>query len=178
MKIRNVAHTYAKAFLNVFGASLTQEMIHNISQAAQFLYEHRRALFLLKVPIIPESVKKRGVKELTDRFDLPASIEQLFDLLLKRKRASLFAAVCQEIVREYNKRHHHETVVVASSCPLTEQQKKKIMRFANAQFPGTKKYIFKIDTTLIAGIKIMSDTLMWESSIDNYLRECTQAQIG
>ncbi len=177
MKIRNKAHTYAKAFLNVFGAALTKEMIHNISQAAQFLYEHRRALFLLKVSVIPESVKKRGVKELVARFDLPASIEQLFDLLLKRRRESLLAAVCQDIVKEYNKRHHHETVVVSSSCPLTEQQKKEVVCFANAQFPGTKKYIFKIDTGLIAGIKIMSDTLMWESSIDNYLRECTQAQI-
>ncbi len=177
MKIKKVAYTYAKAFLNVFGAGLTQEMINNISQAAQFFDDHRRALFLLKVPIIPESTKKRGVNELITRFNLPPSIAQLFYLLFKGKQASLLAEVFHAIVKEYNKRYHYETVIVTSSIPLTEQQKKNIIHFANNTFSGTKKYIFKTDTALIAGIQIMSDTLMWESSINKYLRTCAQAQI-
>ncbi len=171
------ARIYARAFLNVCGEDITQEMVRNFVQAASFLHDHRRVLFLLKVPLISDAVKKRGIQELATRFHLPGCIDELFDLLLQHRRASLFAKVLQAIVTEYNKRYQHEIVLVTSAIALTEPQKKVIMRFIEAQFSGTKEYRFKTDTSLIAGIKIMSNTLLWESSIDNYLRECTQAQI-
>lgn len=168
---------YAKAYLNVFGSDISDAGIDAIEKAAHFLKEHRRALFLLKVPIIPPAVKRRGIKELSARFDLPPSIEKLFDMLLKRGCACFLADVFLAIVHEYNKRMHRETVVISSSHELSEAQKKKIMAFADRKFLGNKTYAFRLDARLIAGIKIMSDTMMWESSIDNYLRECTQAQI-
>ncbi len=174
---RNAAPLYAKAYLNTFGSGITQDNVHAIEQASQFLFEHRRALFLLKVPTMQEAVKKRGVQELADRFALPESIGILFDLLLQRKSASLLADILHAIAVEYNRRHDHHKVEIASSSVLTEPQKKAIMKFADAQFPGTKEYIFAVDTSLIAGIKIKSNTLMLESSVDNYLRECAQAQI-
>lgn len=177
MKSMNAATAYAKAYLNVFGAGLQRDAIEAIEKAGHFLREHRRALFLLKVPVMDEAVKRRGMKELSDRFGLPQSVEQLFELLLQRRCASLLADVFLEIVHTYNKRHHHEKVVVSSSTELSDQQKKQIIAFTDKRFPGTKEYSFKLDASLIAGIKIMSDTMMWESSIDNYLRECTQAQI-
>lgn len=177
MKSMNAANAYAKAFLNIYDADLTRESINAIEEAAHFLHEHRRALFLLKVPIMDEVVKKRGMKELSDRFALPQSVERLFALLLEHSRASLLADVFLAIVYYYNKRHHHEKVVISSSAKLTDKQKKQIIAFADKRFSGTKNYVFKLDASLIAGIKIMSDTVMWESSIDNYLRECTQAQI-
>jgi F0F1-type ATP synthase delta subunit len=177
MKITNASTAYAKAYLNVFGDGLPRDSVVAIEQAGLFLQEHRRALFLLKVPVMDEAVKRKGIKELSNRFGLPSSIEQLFELLLNRRCASLLADVFLAIVREYNKRNHHEKVVVSSSQALSDEQRKKIIAFADKRFPGSKEYEFKLDASLIAGIKIMSNTMVWESSIDNYLRECTQAQI-
>ena|SRR3990167_4151787 len=177
MKSMTKANAYAKAFCNIYDTSLTREAIDGIGQAGNFLNEHRRALFLFKIPLIDEAVKKRGMQELSDRFELPQGVARLFDVLLAHGSASLLADVFLAIVKYYNREHQYESVVITSASELTEQQKKQIIAFADARFTGTKKYTFRLDTSLIAGIKIMSDTMMWESSIDNYLRECTQAQI-
>lgn len=178
MKLSNAATTaYASAYLNMFGDDISRSEINSITDAADFLKEHRRALFLLKVPVIDESVKRRGIKELVNRFELPSSVLRLFDLLLEQQRASLLAKVFEAIVDQYNTRNTYEKVVISSSQTLSDEQKKQIIAFADKRFPGSKEYEFKLDARLIAGIKIMSDTMMWESSIDNYLRECAQAQI-
>jgi len=178
MKKSTPAKAFAKAYLNVFGAGITRTEIEAFQKAAEFLVQHRRALFFLKVLVIPEAIKKDGIQELINRFALPEeSVKKLFDLLLSRKRAALLADVFYAIVEVYNDWHNHHMVQISSSSPLSVADKSAIQQFADVQFPGTKTYTFTIDSSLIAGMQIKSDTLMWESSIENYLRECAQAQM-
>ena len=173
----NRASAYAHAYLNLYEKELNRASIEAIDQAAHFLHEHRRALFLLKVPVMGEAVKRDGMRELQKRFQLPNSILNLFDLLLHNGVAGLLAAIFSCIVHEYYKRNSIEQIRIISSYDLSESEKKEWKAFADARFPGEKEYRFEVDTRLIAGIKIMSDTMLWESSIERYLRECTQAQI-
>ncbi len=162
---------YAYAFINTFGSELSHEDIENISLAADFLKNHRRAVFLLKVPKLDQEIKKRGLREFATRFKLAESIRHLQELLFKHGRAHLFAAVMQEIVSCYRQRNNIMVFKVTSSGVLPEKSRVVIEQFMGRETPGAHLYRYTLDVSLIAGVRIQSDTLLWEYSIDKQLRE-------
>jgi F-type H+-transporting ATPase subunit delta len=171
----NLAYKYANAFLNVYNDRLNFENIKSINNAVQFLPDHRRALFLLQVPIITQAMKKKWVAHFCERFDLIDPLKDLIILLLHHKRAFLLIAVLKAIVDCYQKRHHIENIVVKSSVPLPEKYRQDIERFMNQHIMGIQQYHYKVDPTLIAGIRIQSDTVLWECSMKKRLRDIAHA---
>ena len=162
---------YAYAFINTFESQLSHHDIENISLAADFLKNHRRAVFLLKVPKLDQEIKKRGLKEFAARFKLAESIRHLQELLFKHGRAHLFAAVMREIVSCYRQRNNIMVFNVASSGTLSEKNRVVIEQFMQRKTVGDHIYRYALDQSLIAGVRIQSDTLLWEYSIDKQLRE-------
>ncbi len=175
--ITPVAHKYAQAFLNVYGDRVNQVDIEYIEAAHQFLMNHKRALFFLRVPFITDDIKQKNIALLCERFSLPAACISLFAVLQSHNQGYLFAEVLAALIKEYKKRHAITRLTIKSSCALTQDEKEAIEQYADAKFPGKKEYVYSIDPALIAGIKISSGTLQWESSIQQYLRDCAQAQI-
>lgn len=175
--IRPVARNYARAFLNVFDTQLSKEDMKNLSAAVSFLKKHRRAVFLLTVPTIKRDVKRKGVRELCARFRLSGCYERLFDVLFDHRRSSLLLQVLESVLHEYDHRHNIVMISVSSSVALQAAQKEKIQSFVQNHFNGVKQYRFTVDPTLIAGVKISSGTLLWESSVQKYLRACARSQM-
>jgi F-type H+-transporting ATPase subunit delta len=173
----DIAYKYAIAFLNVYNGRLTFDDIKNIDEAAQFLSKHRRALFLLKVPIIKQRVKQEGLHNICRRFKLVDEVYNLVTLLLKHKRAYLLADVFKAIVYWYQRRHNITNILIKSSMLLPQSYRDDIVHFVDRHVSGIKQYRFEIDPTLIAGIRIQSDTILWENSIDKRLRELAHASI-
>ncbi len=167
----NLVQKYAHAYLNVSGDKLTYQDAVHCTDAAQFLHSHGRALFLLKVPLIPSEIKREGLVDLVTRFKLPDSIKQLIDLLLLHKQAFLLADILDAISTIYAKEHSIHTVIVTSTIELAAQQREEIENFLADRMQGTIIYKYEINKKLIAGIRIQSDTLLWEHSIDKQLRE-------
>ncbi len=167
----NLAHKYASAFLKVYNEQLIFDDIERINAAADFLDKHRRALFLLKVPFIKRAIKEKELYELWDRFALVKPVKKLIALLLDHKRSYLLAAVFKAIVYRYQKLHTIHTIKVTSSIELSEKYRGDIEAFVDQQLSGTKLYRYEVDQKLIAGIRLQSDTILWEFSIDKSLRE-------
>lgn len=173
----DIAYKYAIAFLNVYRDRLTFDDIKNIHEAAQFLSKHRRALFLLKVPIIKQQIKQEGLYAFCRRFGLIDEVHNLIKLLLKHKQAYLLADVLKAIVYWYQQQHHISNIMVTSSIVLPQSYRDAIVQFVDQRVMGIKQYRFEINPQLIAGIRIQSDTILWEISIDKRLRELAHASI-
>ncbi len=175
--ISATARKYAQAFINLLSHDISRDTINQLKKTISFFKTHRRALFLLTVPTIRPETKREGVKELCARFELPSHFLRLFDLLLKHRRGYLLLQIFEAIVEQYNKAHDIITVVIESSCPLSEGVKKRLTSFAQSRFEGTKEFEFRVEPALIAGLKISSGALLWESSVQKYLRACARTQI-
>lgn len=167
----NIVNKYAYAYMNVSGDRLAQDEIRQCQQAADFLHTHARALFLLKVPVIPQEVKREALTEIMARFELPESIQILIDLLLEHKRAFLLADILDEISIIYANRKMIHTFKVTSSSELSARERSDIEAFVADRVQGTIMYTYVVDKKLIAGIRIQSETLLWEHSIDKQLRD-------
>ncbi|TET33957.1 ATP synthase F1 subunit delta [Candidatus Dependentiae bacterium] len=167
----DIARKYARAFFAVFGDVVTDKLAQNIDQAVQFLSTHRRALFLFKVPVIDRSVKVRGLEEFCDRFALGKSIQKLLVLLLDERRSSKFVLVLRAISALYRKKNNMVAITVASSYTLTDEQRATIEAFMAQRIAGKKSYTYTIDPALIAGVRVYSDTFLWELSVAKQLRD-------
>lgn len=167
----NIVNKYAHAYIHVSADLLTQEDMRQCQKAAEFLHTHGRALFLLKVPVIPHEIKREALMEIAKRFALHASMESLIDLLLKHKRAFLLADILDEIIALYAQKKSIHTFKVTSSAELTAHERANIESFLADRVQGTIIYRYAVDKKLIAGIRLQSETLLWEHSIDKQLRE-------
>lgn len=167
----NRAYKYAQAFFAVFGDLVTDELAESIDNAAQFLAMHQRALFLFKVPVIDRAVKLEGIAEFCDRFALGDSIKKLLTLLLDERRSSEFIPVLQWISALYRKKNNIVSVSVVSSSALSDEQRATIEAFLAQRIAGKKRYTYKIDTSLIAGVRASTDTVLWEESVAKQLRD-------
>ncbi len=166
-----IAYKYAQAFLNVYGDQITKEEIWRMNKAAQFLRKHRRALFLLKVPIIDRAIKEEGLYGLCERFALGSASNKLINMLLDYRRSFMLAAVLEAVVYYYKKRNNIVTITIASSCVLTDEQCVEIERFVDRHVPAQKQYCYIIEPSLIAGLRIQSDTTLLEFSVNKQLRD-------
>ncbi len=165
-----LSRKYAQAYLNV-AHDLTYDAVLHIVEMGKFLKAQRQALFLLSVPSISDEVKKAGLAAIMERVKAPASFMPLISLLLVTHRLYLLAEVCFTIDSLYREMHHIHTVIIASSSPLASDQKEAIEHFLAARVKGTILYTYRQDPALIAGIRIQSDTLLWEYSINQHLRD-------
>ena len=167
----NVAHKYAIAFLNVYDAQCSYQDIMHIEAAADFLHDHRRALFLLQVPLIDRAIKIEGLNDLVHRFTLPSIIMRLMECLLDDGKADLLAAALRAVAYRYRRMHAIHKVMIASAVPLAPNDRQELEAIVDEKIAGKKEYRYSIDQTLIAGIRIKTDTLLWEYSIDKQLRD-------
>lgn len=177
-----IAKKYALAFLGSCQQDLSQTLLEHIEQFGNFLGKHKVVTTHLSIPILSETTTNTVIKELVDHFSLNAIFEKMLFLLVEHKRITLLPLIINHILNEYNKRHSIGIFTVSSSHPLQEQQKERIIKFITNTVPYKKiRTTFTINPNLISGIRIQSDTLLWEKSINRFLQraeQCTFQRAG
>lgn len=171
----NLAYKYANAFLNVYSDRLNDGDIKSINNILQFLPKHPRLLFLLQVPLIKKAIKEKWLVSFCEQFNVGAPFKNLITLLLSHRRVFLLPAILNAIVNSYQKRHHIENIVIKSSIPLPVSYRHDIESFIKHYINGVHYYHYEVDPTLIAGIRIQSDTILWEYSMNKRLRDIAHA---
>lgn len=173
-----LAKKYAKAYLNVFGEQHTFQDFCSMWRASQFLSEHHSLLFYLSLPMIHEVDKKRFIDLFFEKFHLFDSLKQLFYLLLKNKHIFLATDVLRDIYTLYKIKNKISDLQVTSSSDLSEEKIEEIKDFFTKLSGQHVVVRYSIDPELIAGLRLQSDTLLWEYSIAQQLRKLKQELIA
>jgi F-type H+-transporting ATPase subunit delta len=171
----NSAHNYARAYLNCFGNQFSQNDYNACLKAGAFLKEHKQILTLLTIPILSKKECAQALEKLLARFDLPKSINRLFEVLIGRKQLDLLPEILEELLITYQDRNNIMLFTIESSKELTEEQEKI---FATYLAKHAKKHILytnRINPSLIAGIRMFSPTLLWDYSVARQLRDIKSA---
>ncbi|KKP35340.1 MAG: ATP synthase subunit delta [candidate division TM6 bacterium GW2011_GWF2_32_72] len=161
---------YAAAFLNLFMNQLNDEDIKKFETAETFLKKNRRNIFFLRFPSIDASLKQKVLNLIFEKFQINPILFKLTDLLKSKKRLFLLRETIKQICIIYKRRKNIIDFNISSSHQLNEHQKKVIQEFLEH---NTKKNItssYKINPNLIAGIRLQSNELLWEYSIQKKLR--------
>lgn len=165
-----LARRYAQAFLRVFSDHITTEDLASLKQASAFLKERPHGMFLMELSLVPEKVKHRLLDDFYQKFNLPEGCKKLCFLLIKSQRVSLLSDIFNYIITFKEKELRITHFEVSSSCALSKQQKEHLMHFLDKRVQGAIDCTFRVDTALIAGIRLQSASLLWEKSVKKRLR--------
>jgi len=170
----DLAKKYAQAYLHSFGEDHSLEDFSSMWRAAQFLSEHHSLLFYLSLSMIHEVDKKRFIDIFFEKFHLFDSLKQLFYLLLKNKHIFLAADTLRDIYGLYKIKHKISDLQVSSSSDLSEEKIEEIKKFFT-KLSGQQVVVrYSVNQDLIAGVRLQTETFLWEYSIAQQLRKLKQ----
>jgi F-type H+-transporting ATPase subunit delta len=166
----SLAKKYARAFLSIAQDSITLATIDNMKSLAHYLKEHRETLFYLKLSSINDDIKQEVLKRLYARFELSSMLEGLTHLLAMHKRFFLLPSILEQIVKLYCEEKSIAEYKISSVVPLTESQKNSLHAFIGRKTGTTPLLTYTLDPTLLAGIRVQGDLIVWEHSLRKQLR--------
>lgn len=162
---------YALAFLSAFRDELSFSDIEKIKHAGRFFKEHKAVVYFLRLPGRSMQIKKELIKKLFERVHMPACLQKLVELLSHHKRLSLLPNTLELLIELYQESQGIMTVRVSSSSLLHEEQIKALEAFFAHKSAKRLSCSYTVDTSLIAGIRLQSNALLWEYSVRKKLRE-------
>jgi F0F1-type ATP synthase delta subunit len=184
----SLARRYAQAFLSIYREELTAHACERLLFFKQFLVTNSALIYLFTIPSIDAKTKEQGLGFLAQKFELPTSFYSLMVLLLVSRRISLLPQVLCSLVALYKKENGIQAFTIHSSHVLSERDLEQLRDFLTQQIrdkqedardhhniPGKNNIkvvcSYKQDKNLIAGIRMQSQTYLWEHSIEQQLRE-------
>jgi len=168
-QVVSVARNYAIAFLNTFQDDMTPKDFLCIREIRDFWQDNKKIFNFLNLPGFDLLNKKEALGELLSQFKAPAFLKELIFLLVRHGRASYIPVVLAQVCDLYKERKNILFFNISSAQQLSEEELQLIERFLAYKTGKTILFDWSIDTSLIAGIRCQSDTLVWEHSISKQL---------
>ncbi len=166
-----LAGKYARAFFNIFGNKITRDDFYNLLILQEFLSDNKRALFFLELPSITDFIKVKKMIDICDMVHLGARFNPLIKLLVHDGRAGLWRDVVTQLIDVYKQRHNILFFSITSSHSLDEGELKLLKAFLVNKTGSDIIYEYNVDKSLIAGIRLQSETMIWEYSIRKQLND-------
>lgn len=161
-----LAKKYAAAFLNIFIHELPDSVLDELEALSAFLHAHEQSLFYLKLACIKSNVKRDVLIKLFARFGLCGiPFERFIGLIALHKRLSLITEIVEQLATLYKERKNIVEVEIKSSIPLNDHEQHIFEKFMERALQKTIRYRAIVDASLIAGVRMQSDTWLWEYSI-------------
>lgn len=165
-----LAKRYATAFLNVFFKELSAEAIEHLQALATFMKNHSEGLFYVKLSCIKQSIKQEVLFKLFEKFDLADEpYRRLLALLAHDRRLFLLPLIIEHILILYKERAGILDATIASSHPLEHAYQQKLEQLIKETLHKTIHYHYTISPALIAGVRLTTNSLLWEYSVRQQL---------
>lgn len=157
-----LASRYARALLAYATCPKDPYLAVRIGSFTSFLEMHKRRLVHLDVVFY---------ENLAQTFALGACrIELLVRLLDGQGRLLLLPDIMRHVFELYKRQHQLLFCTIKTSHELSEDQKDVLVAFVGEISGEEVVFSVKIDRSLIAGIRVEGDEMVWESSVARQLR--------
>lgn len=164
-----LARKYARAFLAVARGQFTLDMVSVCSALAHALEESKMQMQRI-MALMHEKEQQKVMEQVVAQSGLPAAFGNLIRLLIQEKRLILLPLVLEQIVDLYKEQEGILMCTVTSSHPLDATLRAAVQQFLARATGRVIMEQYVIDKSLIAGIRMRSDTVLWEYSIDKQLK--------
>lgn len=174
-----VARKYAQAFMAVAGDTFNEHEFRCSRELKRFLRKNRALLFHFGVPLVTKDIVEQALDLLYRDFKTCAALfKQLTRLLIKHHRIVILPDVLHHLGDLYKEQSNSMFFYVISSHDLDQHQ----IRACEEYVAGAtgKKIVseYFVDKELIAGIRLQSDTFLWEHSVRKQLQAVQQSLIA
>jgi F-type H+-transporting ATPase subunit delta len=169
-----LSRKYADAFLNLYMDSVTDEMITQLEELSAYLKSHKSSLVFFGLHHIAVEEKLRLFETIVEHTKPSIFTRNLFRLLIRHNRVVLCPHIIDMICTLYRKRKNIMMFDVQTSHSLGTRDIECIRTFLNKKTNKRTVCTQRINQKLIAGIRLQSETLLWEYSINKQLKTLAQ----
>ncbi|MBN1549140.1 ATP synthase F1 subunit delta [Candidatus Babeliales bacterium] len=172
-----LAKRYACAFVNVAGDALGKDDIQVLAGISAMLNKQRGILFFLTLPLMNAQVVERALCALFDHCSVGELLKKITLLLIQHKRVILLPDVLRYIELLCKDKACCKTFTITSSDELSDQQLRDIVVYLERETAHKVLYTHSVDKGLIAGLRLQSDTLLWEYSVKKNIETIRRSMI-
>jgi ATP synthase F1 delta subunit len=151
-----LARRYARAYQAVYKKKMGDEELDRLIQFLSILKSHKHAFFYTTLSQIAGEKKIAVLSAVARQYGLEEMMQPLMQLLLAHRRLVLLPAVVESLVALYEEQAGRVPIDVTSALELSAEDKKRL-EAAIARATNKKIYAdYSIDSSLIAGVRIVS----------------------
>ncbi|MGB8467654.1 MAG: F0F1 ATP synthase subunit delta [Candidatus Babeliales bacterium] len=169
---QKLARLYAQAYMGVYGHTLDRTHIATLELLARLFIDDTRARALIKFPHAA-ALQQQWFTRLAKQCAVESWLAIVM-LLMQHARLQLLGLVTHSIVTLYYQKHDMLRCTIETACPVLSQEYETIAHFFEKMAGKEIIYTTKVDTALIAGVRISSSTVLWEDSIRKRLNDCAK----
>lgn len=166
-----IAKKYAEAFVTLYLKDISADYLNKISALGSFFKRNRYAYVYLRIPTIPRKVKNKALERIAAFFDLQVKMKRLMYVLLDDDRISILDRVIKFIEIVYRKKKGIEVFKAISSHPLSKEERDNVCLFIKNNTKNKILAKFLVDPKLIIGLRIQSNSFLWERSVEKQLND-------
>lgn len=162
---------YAEAFLNVFYKSIPDDLSSRFL-TLHYFFNKRKQLFVdINSPNVALDKKQDMIQSLGKALNLESNDLKLVQFLAKKGRILSLGHISKQIAKIAAHRRSEAFCEVSSSEQLKDEERSVVLSFLSKSIDKTPIVIFKVDPSIISGIRIESDCFLYEKSIKSRTRE-------
>ena len=165
-----LSRKYAVAFCNSQSHYGNDCSLEKLCCLYKFFSSNRLFQMILNIPSIDDFEKVSLMKRVAEKLEMPKSVCVLVDVLTNLKRIELLDRILKCVVRIYKKKQRSLEFCAYTSHEIGQSQKKVIKKFVSSRFSDSVDLKFEIDSSLISGVKIVGDELVYENSVADKLK--------
>jgi F0F1-type ATP synthase delta subunit len=167
------ARNFARAFLRTHTIS-QEELFAGIDVLLERCINSSLVFHTLELSSAVMAEKYAAIDDLVERLALPNQFAFLLRAVLRYKEFNLLATILRFLKQEFCCMNSIHEVLITSSHALEESAKQNLESLIHDKVPGTLRFMYKQDASLIAGVRITTPLYYWEHSVARTIRTLQQ----
>lgn len=164
-----IARRYAKALFGLVESAQVEATRAGLTALAQATAESKTLRHVLASPAFTFDEKHDVLGGLSHRLGCPPIVNRFLGQLIKKNRLGFLAEIAEEFTRLADQQKGTKQIQVASEKPLNAAEQEQL-KHRLAQLMGqTVDIAFHTDPGLLAGLKIMVGSTVFDSSVKSRL---------
>lgn len=167
------ARNFARAFLRTHSIS-QEELFTGIDVLLERCKTNSLVFHTLELSSAVMTEKYEAVDDLAVKLALPKQFSFLLRAVLRYKEFNLLATILRFLKQEFCCMHSIHEVLITSSHDLDVAAKQSLELLIHDKIPGTLRFMYKQDASLVAGVRITTPLYYWEHSVARTIRTLQQ----
>tara|TARA_B100002051_G_C16726311_1_gene635547 strand:+ start:1031 stop:1588 length:558 start_codon:yes stop_codon:yes gene_type:complete len=169
---------YALALLELANENSEVEDIEkNVFFLLKIFKENSDFQNFLKNPTYQLEVQIKVFKEILKVIKLNKILENFLQFIIKKRRIYFLDKILETFIKLNSKRKGIVKAVLVSSKDLSQAEKNRINQEISKSINSIVDFNYKIDKSLISGVKVQLGSLLIDTSVSNKLKNLKQLMI-
>ena len=169
---------YARALYEVGKDSSELEKIEvDVKKFQSLLTDNSEIKNIIENPTHTIEIQNKVLNILSEKLDFTKNLKNFFLLLIKKRRMFFVKKITDTFLKLCSKNRGEIKASLISSKELSSKELENISTELSSSMGSTVKFDYKIDQSLIGGLKLQLGSFMIDTSIKNKLKKYEQRML-